>query len=178
MIGLSIESQFEAAKMLFDYLTKMRGYNMFLIDEIDGSKVSRMRKFIDEGNKIEAVKLYRQLDREVDAIRDRFCYNELPERSSFRGIAKDLYRELKESWLLYTDEFHYLGRILRFISTSDYYVIREYLMKRSYSMYNYKDIPLDPDSFYCGYVPLEALMDYILKLYIEISKLNCTKESL
>ena len=165
-----MESQFESAKMLFDYLTKFKGYNLFLIDEIDGSKVSQMRKCIDEGNKGEAVKLYRQLDREVDAIRDRYCYNVLPERSSFRGIAKDLYRELKESWLLYTDEFSYLGYILRFISTSDYYVIREFLMKRSFSMFNYKDIPIDPDDFYCGYVPLEVILDYILKLYVEHSK--------
>ena len=136
----------------------------------------KLRTLIDENKRVEAVKLYREIDRDVDAIRDRYCYNVLPERSSFRGIAKDLYRELKESWLLYTDEFHYIGRILRFISTSDYYVIREYLMKRSYSMYNYKDIPLDPDSFYDGYVPLEAIMDYIIKLYIDYSK-NINDES-
>lgn len=176
MRGISIESQFESAKMAFDYLTKNRGYNLFLIDEIEGHKLMKLRTLIDENKRVEAVKLYREIDRDVDAIRDRYCYNVLPERSSFRGIAKDLYRELKESWLLYTDEFHYIGRILRFISTSDYYVIREYLMKRSYSMYNYKDIPLDPDSFYDGYVPLEAIMDYIIKLYIDYSK-NINDES-
>lgn len=170
MRGISIDSQFESAKMLFDYLTKNRGYNLFLIDEIDGSKLVRLKRFIDDGNRVEAVKLYRELDRDADAIRDRYCYNELPERSSFRGIAKDLYREFKESWFLYGEELSYIGHVLRFISTSDYYVIREYLMKRSYSMYNYKGIPLDPDDFYDGYVPLEALMDYMLKIYIDYSK--------
>jgi len=46
MRGISIEAQFESAEMLFDYLTKNRGYNLFLIDEIDSSKLIKLKKFI------------------------------------------------------------------------------------------------------------------------------------
>ena len=59
---LNIDSMFESSKMLFDYLTKNRGYNLFLIDEIDGQEVVKLRKAIDENNKVEAVHLYLKLD--------------------------------------------------------------------------------------------------------------------
>ena len=90
---LSIDSLFESSKMLVDYLTKNFGYNLFLIDEIDGQEVAKLRKSIDENNKVEAVHQYLKLDKQMDAIRDKYCYNnpELPYRSSFRTIAKELY---------------------------------------------------------------------------------------
>ena len=50
------------------------------------------------------------------------------------------------------------------ISTSDYYQIREMLIKRSYTFYHYWDIPIDPDNWYCGYIPLECILDYCIKI--------------
>jgi hypothetical protein len=102
----------------------------------------------------------------IDTLRDERCYNsnETPYRSSFRNIAKDLYRELKVTGLVYNEDLKIIARIVRFISTSDYYIIREYLMKRSNTLYWYLDIPLDPEKFYCGYIPLEAILDYCVKV--------------
>ena len=93
---LSIDSLFESSKMLVDYLTKSRGYNLFLIDYIDTQDIVNLRKAINENNKLEAVRLYIKLDRQMDEIRDKYCYNnsELPYRSSFRAIAKELYLEI------------------------------------------------------------------------------------
>lgn len=162
---MDIDSMFESAKMLFDYCTKSRGYNLFIIDEVDSMKLMKLSQYIQAEDKVNAVLMYREIDRDIDRIRDYYCYNHLEYKSSFRQIAKDMYRELKESWLLYSDEFKYIGRVLRFISTSDYYTIREYLMKRSYSFFYMERFPMDPSSFYCGYVPLEALMDYIVKVF-------------
>ena len=161
---VSIETLFEDSKQLWEYLAIPRGYNMFLIDEIDSLKVLQLRKYIDTDDKINAVKLYKELSLEVDRIRDKHCYNVLPYKSSFRQIAKEVYLFLKESWLLYTDEFFYIGRVLRFISTSSLYEINRYLKKRSYSMFYLERINIDPDNFYCGYVPLEAFLDYAIKL--------------
>lgn len=160
----NMDSLFESSKMLFDYVTKYRGYNAFIIDEVDDILVRRLGRSIQENNRVEAVRLYFKLDKQIDELRDTYCYNVLPYKSSFRELAKDLYKELKESWLIYNKDFKYIAKILRFISTSDYYIIREYLMKRSYGMFTYEDIPLDPDDFYCGYIPLEAIMDYAIKL--------------
>ena len=75
-----------------------------------------------------------------------------------------MYRELKKSWLIYNDDLRYISYILRFISTSDYYQIREMLIKRSKTMYDYWDIPIDPDDFYCRYIPLECILDYCIKM--------------
>ena len=163
-IKITLESEFERAIMLWEYLSKSRGYNMFLIDEIDSLKVLQLRKYIDTNDKINAVKLYRQLSIEMDEIRSYYCYNHLPYRSNFRALAKEIYLFLKESWLLYTDEFFYIGRVLRFISTSSLYEINRYLKKRSYSMFYLERINIDADNFYCGYVPLEAFLDYAIKL--------------
>ena len=160
-----LESLFERSKMLLDYVTHYYGYNAFIIDDIDDNLVRQLSKAIQDGNKVDAIRIYFKLDAQIDSLRDKYCYNVLPYRASFRGIAKDLYQELKRNWLIYHDDFKYIARILRFISTSDYYVIREYLMKRSHSIFNYKDIYLDPDSFYCGYIPLEAIMWYSIQLY-------------
>lgn len=164
---LSIDSLFESSKMLVDYLTKNFGYNLFLIDEIDGQEVVKLRKAIDENNKVEAVHQYLKLDRQMDAIRDKYCYNnpELPYRSSFRTIAKELYLEIKKNGLLLNEDFKYIGKVLRFISTSDYYIIRDFLIRRSLPMCMYWNIELNPDNFYCGYIPLEAFMDYAIKMY-------------
>ena len=157
---------YEASQKLFDYLTKYSRYNAFLIDEVPTEMVQELGKAIREKDRIKAVQLYLKIDARMDAIRDEHCYNNpsLPYKSSFRNIAKDVYRELKESWLIYNDDFKHIARILRFISTSDYYAIREFLIKRSHAMYNYWDIPLSPEDFYCLYIPLEALMDYIIKV--------------
>lgn len=164
---LNIDSMFESSKMLFDYLTKNRGYNLFVIDEIDSQEVAKLKKAIDENNKVEAVHQYFKLDREVDKIRDRYCYNnpELPYRSSFRSIAKELYLELKKTWLIYDEDFEHIFKLLRFISTSDYYIIREYLAKRSLTLYMYGGVPAHPNEFYCGFYTLEYILDYTVKLY-------------
>ena len=45
---LSIDSLFESSKMLVDYLTKSRGYNLFLIDYIDTQDIVNLRKAINE----------------------------------------------------------------------------------------------------------------------------------
>ena len=162
----NMDSMYEASQKLFDYLTKYTRYNAFLIDEVPTEMVQELGKAIREKDRIKAVQLYLKIDARMDTIRDEHCYNNpsLPYRSSFRNIAKDAFRELKESWLIYNDDFKHIARILRFISTSDYYAIREFLIKRSHAMYNYWDIPLDPDDFYCGYIPLEAILDYSLKM--------------
>lgn len=162
----NMDSMYEASQKLFDYLTKYTRYNAFLIDEVPTEMVQELGKAIREKNRIKAVQLYLKIDARMDAIRDEHCYNNpsLPYKSSFRNIAKDAFRELKESWLIYNDDFKYIAKILRFISTSDYYAIREFLIKRSFAMTHYWDIPLDGDDFYCGYIPLEAILDYCLKM--------------
>lgn len=165
---LSIDSLFESSKMLVDYLTKSRGYNLFLIDYIDMQDIVNLRKAINENNKLEAVRLYIKLDRQMDEIRDKYCYNnsELPYRSSFRAIAKELYLEIKKSWLIYEEDFEHIARLLRFISTSDYYIIREYLVRRSMTLYLYGGVPTHPNEFYCNFYPLEYILDYAIKLYL------------
>lgn len=162
----NMDSMYDASKMLFNYLTKYSRYNAFLIDEIPTELVQELGRALQANDRIKSVQLYLKIDARMDAIRDEHCYNNpsLPFKSSFRNIAKDAFRELKDSWLIYNDDFKYIARILRFISTSDYYAIREFLIKRSHTMYNYWDIPLDPDDFYCGYIPLEAILDYCLKM--------------
>lgn len=162
----NMDSMFDASKKLFSYLTQYTRYNAFLIDEVPTELVQELGKAIRERDRVKSVHLYLKIDARMDMIRDEHCYNNpsLPYKSSFRNIAKDAYRELKESWLIYNDDFYYIAKILRFISTSDYYVIREYLIKRSHAMFNYWDVPLDPDDFYCGYIPLEAIMDYCMKI--------------
>lgn len=165
---LSIDSLFESSKMLVDYLTKSRGYNLFLIDYIDTQDIVNLRKAINENNKLEAVRLYIKLGRQMDEIRDKYCYNnaELPYRSSFRAIAKELYLEIKKSWLIYEEDFEHIARLLRFISTSDYYIIREYLVRRSITLYLYGGVPTHPNEFYCNFYPLEYILDYAIKLYL------------
>lgn len=162
----NIDSMYEASQKLFDYLTKYSRYNAFLIDEVPTEMVQELGKAIQEKNRVKAVQLYLKIDARMDTIRDEHCYNNpsLPYKSSFRNIAKDAFRELKESWLIYNDDFKHIARILRFISTSDYYAIREFLIKRSHTMHNYWDIPLCGDDFYCGYIPLEAIMDYCMQI--------------
>ena len=169
---LNIDSMFESSKMLFDYLTKNRGYNLFIIDEIDSQEVAKLKKAIDENNKVEAVHQYLKLDREVDRIRDKYCYNnpELPYRSSFRSIAKELYLELKKTWLIYDEDFEHIFKILRFFSTSDYNIIREYLARRSLTLYMYGGVPAHPNEFYCGFYTLEYILDYTVKLYVMYMK--------
>jgi phosphomannomutase len=43
-------------------------------------------------------------------------------------------------------------------------VIKDFFKKRSMSMFEYKEIPLDPDKFYGGFVPIEAFLDYVIVL--------------
>lgn len=163
---LGIESMYESSKMLLDYMTHLYGYNAFLIDNVDENKIKALRTAIEREDKIKAVRLYLQLDKEMDFIRDKHCYNnpELPYRSSFRNIAKDLFRELKIRDLTHTDDLKCVSYILRFISTSEYYIIREMLIKRSLSFYMYQDVPINPENFYCNYIPIEAIMDYCIKI--------------
>lgn len=162
---ISIDSIYNRCEMLYEYCTKSCKYNHFIIDEVNEDWVKEMKKAMDNEDKKRAVMYYMKIDRQIDELRNKYCYNVLPHQSSFRGIAKDLYRELKMSWLLYLDDFDYVGYVLRFISTSEHYVIKEFLKRRSETMFYQKDIPLDPESFYCGYIPIEAFMYYAITLY-------------
>ena len=148
---LGIESMYESSKMLLDYMTHLYGYNNYLIDNIDDNLIRQLSNAIQKEDKVKAVQLYLKIDRELDIIRDKHCYNnsELPYRSNFRAIAKDIYRELKKSWLIYNDELRYVAYILRFITTSDYYQIREMLIKRSKISMTIADSISILDDYYC-----------------------------
>ena len=89
---LGIESMYESSKMLLDYMTHLYGYNNFLIDNIDDNLIRQLSNAIQKEDKVKAVQLYLKIDRELDVIRDKHCYNnsELPYRSNFRAIAKDI----------------------------------------------------------------------------------------
>lgn len=162
----NMDSLYESSKKLLYYLTHLYGYNNFIVDEVTDVLVQELRNAIVAENRVRAVQIYLKIDKELDEIRNRHCYNnsELPYRSNFRNIAKDVYRELKIRHLTNHDDIKHIAYILRFISTSDYYQIREMLVKRSQTMFMYWDIPLDPNDFYCGYIPLEAVMDYCIKI--------------
>lgn len=164
MIG--IETMYENSKKTLYYLTHIYGYNNFLVDDVNEELVKQLSIAIQQEDKMKAIRLYLKIDKEMDLIRDRYCYNnpELPYRSSFRQIAKDVYRELKIRHLINHDDVRYIAYILRFISTSDYFQIREMLIKKSLSMYMYWDIPLNPEDFPGGYIPLEAIMDYCIRI--------------
>ena len=163
---LGIESMYESSKMLLDYMTHLYGYNNFLIDNIDDNLIRQLSNAIQKEDKVKAVQLYLKIDRELDVIRDKHCYNnsELPYRSNFRAIAKDVYRELKKRHLTNHDDVKHIAYILKFISTSEYFTIREMLIKRSYIFYHYWDIPINSDDYYCRYVPIEVIMDYCIKI--------------
>lgn len=163
---LGMETMFDNSKKLLTYLTRFYKYNSFIIDNIDDELVKELSKAIAENDRIKAVRLYLKIDSLIDVLRDERCSNKtyLPYRSNFRNIAKDMYRELKMTGLCYNEDLKVVARILQFISTSDYYIIREFLIKRSHAFYYYLDIPLNPEDFYCGYIPLEAILDYCIKL--------------
>jgi hypothetical protein len=165
-MNLSIDSLYEQSIKLLDYLTHLYKFNNFLVDEIDDNKVKALRDSIVKEDKVKAVRLYLQLDKECDEIRDRHCFNndELPYRSSFRNIAKDIYRDLKVKRLTEHDDLKIISYILRFISTSDYYVIKDLLIKRSLSWYMYCDFPTDPSVFYNDVYPIEFVLDYCIKI--------------
>ena len=165
---ISIDSIYNRCEKLYDYCTKSYRYNHFIIDEVNEDWVKELGKAIQEEDKLTAVKYFMKIDRQIDEIRNERCYNLLPHKASFRGLAKDIYRELKRTWLLYLDDFDYIGYVLRFISTSEYHIIKDFLKRRSDTMFYQKDIPLNPNDFYCGYIPLEAFLDYVIvmmKLY-------------
>ena len=163
---LNMDSLYESSKKLFYYLTHLFSFNNFLVDEVNDELVRELRNAIVAEDRIKAVQIYLKLDKELDEIRNRHCYNneELPYRSNFRSISKDVYRELKKRHLTNHDDVKHIAYILRFISTSDYYTTREFLIKRSLTMYMYWDIPLNPNDFYCKYIPLEAILDYCIKI--------------
>ena len=162
----NMENYISSSKLLFDYLTRLYGFNNFIVDEVNDELVKELRNVILSEDRIGIVQTYLKLDKELDEIRNKHCYNneELAYRSNFRSIAKDVYRELKKRHLTNHDDVKHIAYILRFISTSDYYQIREMLIKRSLTMYMYWDIPLNPNDFYCKYIPLEAIMDYCIKI--------------
>ena len=99
---LDMESMYNSSKKLFEYLTRLYGFNNFLVDEVDDSLVRALRNAIISEDRVKAVQVYLKLDKELDEIRNKYCYNnkDLPHRSSFRAIAKDVYRELKIKHLL------------------------------------------------------------------------------
>ena len=161
---LSSDSIIEDCIMLFDYCTKSRGYNMFIIDEVDTNKLKLLRKYIEENNVVMCKKYYDILSRDIDEIRNTYCYNVLPYKSSFRQIARDLYEYMEETWLLYAPEYEYLGYMLKKIQHAHYYDIKKFLEKRAYSLYYMERIPFDPDKFYCHYLPIEAVLYYIIEI--------------
>lgn len=163
---LNMDTLYSNASKLLDYITHYYGFNAFIIDEIDTNLAQNLAKAIQEENRVQAVRLYLKIDKLIDELRDINCYNNpnLPYKSSFRNIAKDAYRYLKDNHLTDNESLKDVAYILKFISTSDYYIIREMLIKKSYSFFMYKDIPLDPDDFYCGYIPLEAILDYCMQV--------------
>ena len=170
----NMESLYDSSKILLYYLTHLFGYNNFLVDEVDDELVRALRDAIVAEDRVKSVQIYLRIDKELDEIRNRHCYNnsELPYRSNFRQITKDMYRELKIRDLTHTDDLKCVSYILRFISTSDYYIIREMLIKRSLSFYMYQDVPINPESFYCNYIPIEAIMDYCVKMVTLYIKWN------
>lgn len=164
----NMESLYDSSKKLLHYLTHLYGYNNFIVDEVDDELVRALRDAIVAEDRVKAVQIYLKIDKDLDEIRNRHCYNnpDLPYRSNFRQIAKDVYRELKRRHLINHDDVKHVAYVLRFISTSDYYQIREMLIKRSYAAHHYWEFPLNPKDFYCDYIPMEAIMDYCLKIAI------------
>ena len=163
---LNMETMYDNAIKLLDYLTHYYKYNAFILDGIESELIQKLSMYIRKNDRVNAVRLYLKIDKLIDELRDINCYNNpnLPYKSSFRNIAKDAYRYLKDNHLTNNESLKDVAYILKFISTSDYYIIREMLIKKSYSFFMYKDIPLNPDDFYCGYIPLEAILDYCLKV--------------
>ena len=162
----NMESMYNSSIKLFEYLTRLYGFNNFLVDEVDDSLVRALRNAIVAEDKVKAVQLYLKLDKEMDLIRSKYCGNspELPYRSSFRSISKDMYRELKRKNLINHDDVKTIAYILKFTSTSEYWQIRDMLVKKSLSFYMYNDIPLDPNDFPGNYIYLEAILDYCIKI--------------
>jgi hypothetical protein len=165
-----IDSMYLNAKRIYKYATTNYGYNLFIIDELDGALLGKLRLAILQEDKLTAIKLSREVENQMDKIRDFYCYNHLPYKSNFRCIAKDIVLFLKHSWLRYNDDFKHLYKILRFISTSDYYIIREYLMRTSYSLHYLKGVGVDPETFPSGYYSIEFILAYTiscLRLYFK-----------
>ena len=165
-----VDSMYLNAKRVYKYATTNYGYNLFLLDELDSKLLGELRLAIQQEDKLTAIKLSREVERQMDKIRDFYCYNHLPYKSNFRCIAKDIVSFLKYSWLRYNQEFSTLYNILRFISTSDYYTIREYLIKRSYGLHYLKGIEKDPEDFPSGYYSIEFIIAYtvdMLKIYFK-----------
>ena len=162
----NMESMYNSSIKLFEYLTRLYGFNNFLVDEVDDSLVRALRNAIVAEDRVKAVQIYLKLDKELDEIRNRHCYNneELPYRSSFRSISKDMYRELKIRHLTEYEGLKTISYILKFISTSDYYTIRDLLIKRSLSWRMYCDFPIDPSAFYNNTYPIEFVLDYCIKI--------------
>ena len=84
---ISIDSLYNKCEMLYDYCTKSYKYNHFIIDEVNEDWVKEMKKAMDEEDKKRAVMYYMKIDRQIDELRNKYCYNVLPYQSSFRGIA-------------------------------------------------------------------------------------------
>lgn len=162
----NMDSLYESSKQLLDYLTHLYGYNNFIVDNVEDDLVRALRDAIVAEDRVKAVQIYLRIDKDLDEIRNRHCYKnpDLPYGSNFRRLAKDLYRELKIRHLTNHDDVKHIAYILRFISTSDYYTVREFLIKRSYVMYHHWDIFLNPDDYYCKYVPIEAVLDYCIRI--------------
>lgn len=161
-----MDSLYGSAKKLLDYLTHLYPYNYFLVDNVNDELVKSLRDAIVTEDRVKAIQIYLKLDKEMDLIRSKYCGNspELPYRSSFRSISKDMYRELKRKNLINHDDVETIAYILKFISTSEYWQIRDMLVKKSLSFYMYNDIPLNPNDFPSNYIYLEAILDYCIKI--------------
>lgn len=165
-MSLDIDDLYISSKKLLNYLTHYYGFNAFLIDEVDDSLVRELRDAIVMEDRVKAIRVYFKLEKQVDRIREEHCFDnpELPYKSNFRALAKELYRELKKRHLLNHDDTKTISYILRFISTSSYDEMKRMLKRRSLSWYMYCNIPINPYDFYCNFIPLECIMDYCLKI--------------
>ena len=72
---LNMDSLYESSKKLFYYLTHLFSFNNFLVDEVNDELVRELRNAIVAEDRIKAVQIYLKLDKELDEIRNRHCYN-------------------------------------------------------------------------------------------------------
>lgn len=163
---------FERAKTMYQYLTKDRGYNRFLIDEIDEEILKKLKESIKANNKLETVKIYKKMHANIEDIRAKHCENTEPYKSNFRAIAKDLYIEIKDEWLFTNSDIRFLYHLLRRISSSNYNELSLWLERNSFIISTYTDIEIDYQEFYNDVIPIEAILAYAIVLINEYRNLN------
>ena len=71
----NMDSLYESSKKLLYYLTHLYGYNNFIVDEVDDELVRALRDAIVAEDRVKAVQMYLRIDKELDEIRNKHCYN-------------------------------------------------------------------------------------------------------